>query len=251
MDPQTRPATRSITVVLPALNEEEELEGSVRITVAALQEWFDEFELLLYDDGSTDRTGAIADRLAAEIPGVQAFHHATPQSIGGVLRRGLGRARMQYFMWVDGKGATPRAALDRIFAQCGKADLVVPYAANQHERTWLRRAISWGFRSVLNLVFGLDLRQYTHLVLCETATARRLPIRTNSYAYQAEALIKMIKSGCSYVQVGVDDDFKREAGHSKAFRLQNVFGVAAFFARIVWDVRIVGVQLDPAQPERP
>jgi len=213
----------------------------VRTTVAALREWFDAFELLIYDDGSTDRTGAIADRLAAEIDGVRTFHHATPQSIGGVLRRGLERARMHYFMWVDGKGATPREALDRIFMHCGEADLVVPYAANQHERTWLRRAISGAFRNVLNLVFGLDLRQYTHLVLCETESARRVPIRTSSYAYQAEALIKMIKSGCSYVQVGVDDDFKREAGHSKAFRLSNVLGVAGFFFRIVWDIYVVGL----------
>lgn len=227
--------------MLPALNEEEELEGSVRTTVAALRDWFDEYELLVYDDGSTDRTGEIADRLAAEIDGVYAIHHSSPQSIGGVLRRGLDRARLQYFMWVDGKGATPRAALDKIFAHCGEADLVVPFAANQHERTPLRRFISRGFRAFLNFVFRLDLQQYTHLVLCETAIARAVPIRTSSYAYQAEALIKMIKGGCTYVQVGVEDDFKREAGHSKAFRVDNVLGVAAFFARILWDVYVVGV----------
>jgi len=222
--------------VLPALNEEAELERSVRTTVAALGQAFDDWELLVYDDGSTDRTGEIAARLAAEIDGVQAFHHATPQSIGGVLRRGLERARMHYFMWVDGKGATTREALDLIFAHCGQADLVVPYAANQHERTLLRRAISSAFRTVLNLIFRLDLRQYTHLVLCETAAMRRISVRTDSYAFQAEALIKLIKSGCTYVQVGVDDDFRREAVHSKAFRLRNVAGVAAFFGHILWDV---------------
>lgn len=230
------PEGRSITVVLPALNEEAELERSVRTTVAALRDAFDAWELLLYDDGSTDRTGEIADRLAREIDGVQAFHHATPQSIGGVLRRGLERAQMRYFMWVDGKGATPRAALDRIFAHCGEADLVVPYAANQQERTLVRRLISSAFRGVLNALFALDLRQYTHLVLCETAAARRISVRTDSYAFQAEALIKLIKSGCSYVQVAVEDDFSREAGHSKAFRLRNVLGVAAFFFHVLWDV---------------
>ncbi len=228
--------------MLPALNEEEELEGSVRTTVSALRDWFAEWELLVYDDGSTDATGAIAERLAAEIEGVVAFHHATPQSIGGVLRRGLERARMRHFMWVDGKGATPREALDRIFSHCGEADLVVPYAANQHERTRLRRAISRAFCATLNLIFGLDLRQYTHLVLCETAAARHVAVRTDSYAFQAEALIKMIKAGCSYVEVGVVDDFKREAGHSKAFRWRNVIGVAAFFLRVVWDVRVVGIR---------
>ncbi len=243
------PPARSITIVLPALNEEEELEGSVRTTVAALDHWFPAYELLIFNDGSTDRTGAIADRLAAELPHVRAYHHATPQSIGGVLKRGLGLARMRYFMWVDGKGATPRAALDRIFARCGEADLVVPYAANQHERTLLRRLISTAFRGTLNTLFGLRLRQYTHLVLCETEAARRVPIRTSSYAYQAEALIKMIRSGCTYVEVAVEDDFRREAGHSKAFRLSNVLGVAGFFFRIVWDVYVVGLPPAPRRAE--
>lgn len=229
------PADKSITIVVPALNEEEELAASVRTAAAAAQRWFDEHEILVFDDGSTDRTGEIADQLARDLPHVSAFHHHRPQSIGGVLRRGLEKAGMRYFMWVDGKGATTAEAFDRIFAACGEADLVVPYAANQHERQWIRRVISRLFVGSLNLVFGLDLKQYTHLVLCETATARRFPIRTSSYAYQAEALIKMIKGGCTYVQVGVDDNFGREAAHSKAFKPRNVLGVATFFFRIVWD----------------
>lgn len=227
---------RSISIVLPALNEEDELEGSVRTTIAALERWFDPWELLIFNDGSTDRTGEIADRLAAEFPAVRAYHHESPQSIGGVLRRGLQEARYRYFMWVDGKGATTPEAFDAIFALCGQADMVVPYASNQHERTLLRQVISRSFCFVLNTIFRLDLHQYTHLVLCETAAARRVPVRTASYAYQAESLIKMIKAGATYVQVGVEDDFKREAGHSKAFRLSNIFGVAAFFFQIVWDV---------------
>jgi glycosyltransferase involved in cell wall biosynthesis len=228
------PADKSITIVVPALNEEEKLEESVRTAAAAAARWFDAYEILVFDDGSTDRTGEIADRLAREMPAVVALHHTSPQSIGGVLRRGLERARMRYFMWVDAKGATTPEAFERIFAACGKADLVVPYAANQHERQWIRRIISRVFVGTLNLLFGLDLKQYTHLVLCDTATARRYPIRTSSYAYQAEALIRMIKGGCTYVEVGVDDNFSREASHSKAFKPRNVVGVAMFLLRVVW-----------------
>lgn len=229
------PSDKSITIVVPALNEEQELASSVRTAAGAAQRWFDEYEILVFNDGSTDRTGAIAEQLARELPHVSAFHHQRPQSIGGVLREGLEKARMRYFIWVDGKGATTSEALDRIFSHCGEADLVVPYAANQQERQWIRRLISRVFVGILNVIFGLDLKQYTHLVLCETATARRFSIETSSYAYQAEALIKMIRGGCTYVQVGVDDNFGREASHSKAFKPRNILGVAAFFFRIVWD----------------
>jgi len=226
----------SITIIVPALNEETHLEESVTTVVRAAEKWFDDYEVLVFNDGSTDRTGAIADTLAGRFKQVTAIHHATPQCIGGVIRSGLDRARMRYVIWVDGKGATPPEALDQIFAKKGEADLVVPFAWNQYERPWLRRIISRTFRRVLNTIFRLDLHQYTHLVLCETAVARQVRVRTSSYAYQAEALIKLIKSGCTYVQVGVRDNFALEGHKTKAFRPRNVGGVAAFFAYTLWDV---------------
>jgi glycosyltransferase involved in cell wall biosynthesis len=242
------PAEKSITIVIPALNEEEELARAVRIAAEAAARRFDEYEILVFDDGSTDCTGEIADQLAEELPQVLAFHHDRPQSIGGVLRSGLEKARMRYFMWADGKGATTPEAFERIFSHCGEADLVVPYAANQHERQWIRRVISRVFVGTLNVVFGLSIRQYTHLVLCETATARRFPVRTTSYAYQAEALIKMIKGGCTYVEVGVDDNFSREATHTKAFKPRNVLGVGGFFLRVIPDALLRRDIKHAAQP---
>jgi hypothetical protein len=67
-------------------------------------------------------------------------------------------------------------------------------------------------------------------------------VRTDSYAYQAEALIKLIKSGHSYVQVGVRDNFSREGVATKAFKPGNVFGVAAFLGRALWDVYVGGLK---------
>jgi hypothetical protein len=143
---------------------------------------------------------------------------------------------MQHVMWVDGQGVTSAEALERIFAERGKADLIVPYAANQEERNWLRRNIARVFRGTLNLIFGLDLRQYTHLVVAPREVVRNLRVRTDSHALQAEALVKMIKSGCTYVQVGVEDRFGVESRRSKAFRLRNVLGVASFLFLTIWDV---------------
>jgi dolichol-phosphate mannosyltransferase len=238
----------SITVIVPALNEETHLEEAVMTIVAAAQRGFEEYEVLVFNDGSTDRTGEIAEALAQRFKHVTAIHHDSPQCIGGVIRRGLERARMRYVIWVDGKGATPAEALDQIFARRGDADLVVPFAWNQYERSWMRRVISRLFRWVLNTTFRLQLHQYTHLVMCETKVARRIRVRTDSYAYQAEALIKLVKSGCSYVQVGVRDNFALEGRRTKAFKPRNVAGVVGFFVRTVWDVY---VRPDPEVHQQP
>jgi len=219
---------------MPALNEERGLPGAVEIVIGAVRRHFARYEIFIVDDGSTDRTGAIAEELAAEHPCVQAVHHVRPQGLGGVLREGLQRARMEYFIWVDGKGATTATALDQIFGLRDQADLVVPYATNQHERSWFRRTMSRAFHGMLNLLFRLSLKQYSHLVLCKTVAARSFDVCNNSYAWQAEILLRMIKSGYTYVQVGVEDNFATTVGQTKVFQFRNVVGVGSFLARMVW-----------------
>ena len=244
----------SITIVVPALDEERNLAGAVRTMIDVAERSLDNYEILIFNDGSTDRTGEIADELAAEHEHVFAFHHEQSKSIGGVLREGRRRARMEYMIWVDGKGATTAEALDAIFAKRGQADLIIPYPTNTIERPRRRRVVSWTFRTLVNTLFGLKLRYYLHLVMCRTELARQFTIRTNSYAYQAEALVKMIRSGCSYVEVGVRDRYDDEGRASKAFRLGNVLGVGAFLLRTLWDVyvrRDLGkVEPDAGQCER-
>src|SRR5262249_36464357 len=148
-------------------NEEAGLAQAVSILMDVLPRHFQQYEVLLYNDGSTDATGQIAEDLARCFDHIEVIHHARPQGLGRVLGAGLSRARMHYFIWVDGKGATTACALDRIFALRGRADLVIPYPTNQRERPLFRRLISRAFHGLFNLVFRLNLHYYTHLVLCE------------------------------------------------------------------------------------
>lgn len=228
----------SVTIVVPALNEERHLEPAVRIMVEGAKAWFDEFEILLFNDGSTDRTGEIAEALSREFPQVRAFHHPRPTCVGGVLREGFAAAKMHYAIYVDGKGATTRESLDTIFSHKGQADLVIPYDTNLAGRGLRRRIVSWCFRKLLNLLFWQRIRYYGTGALVKTEQLRRFRIRTNSYGFNAEMIIKMVRSGCSYVQVGVCDRHDDTGRKTKAFRWQNVRGIAAFLARTWWDVYV-------------
>ena len=245
----------SVTIVVPALNEEVNLERAVAVMVEAADRWFEDYEILVFNDGSTDRTGQIAEELAAKYEKVFAFHHDRPKCVGGVCREGYKRARMEYAIYVDSKGATARESLDRIFSLKGKADLVIPYDTNARRRTVLRRIISRTFTGLLNLLFALRLRYYGTGALCKASLIRRLRIRTSSYAYNAEMLIKMLRSGCSYVEVGIEDRHDDEGRCTKAFRWNNIRGIAVFLARTLWDVYIardyrVGAARRPADEQR-
>ena len=227
----------TLSVAVPARDEEANLEQAVAVMVPVIERHFSDYEIFIYDDGSTDRTGEIAERLASQYEHVSAFHNRPSIGLGGVVREGLKRARMEFFMYIDGKGATTAEALDLIFAARTEADLVVPYMANRGERALGRRVLSRLFVAILNTTFGLDLHYYNHLLLCRTEVARRADVRTASYAFQAERVIKLIKLGYSYVQIGVMDRFDQQGRRTKAFHLRNILGVAAFYIRVLRDVR--------------
>jgi dolichol-phosphate mannosyltransferase len=74
----------SICVLVPALNEADNLAPTVEALRLALSETVEAFEIIIVDDGSTDGTGELADRLAANLAGVRALHNP--------IRRGIGYA---------------------------------------------------------------------------------------------------------------------------------------------------------------
>jgi dolichol-phosphate mannosyltransferase len=235
----------TLSVVVPARDEEDNLAGAVETLLSVVDGRVDDYEVFIVDDGSTDGTGTVAERLASEHPRVFALHNEHPRGLGGVIRQGLERARMTHFLWVDGKGATTAEALDAILARGDEADLVVPYPVNQKERPMLRRLISRAFVGILNVTFGLRLHYYTHVLLCRTEAAAGVRVHSDSTAGLAERLIKLIKAGHSYVEVGVEDVYGDEGRRTKAFKLRNITGVAAFYLRTVWEVYVqkVGKQM--------
>src|SRR6185503_14662377 len=85
-------ALRSFTVVVPALNEEDNLRPTVESILKEIGPLASDLEVLVFDDASTARTGAVADELAAQDARVRAIHNPRRLNIGGSYKAGLGQA---------------------------------------------------------------------------------------------------------------------------------------------------------------
>src|SRR2546427_11519710 len=86
----------TVSVIIPALNEQENLAGAVTTVMEAIGDRFRDYELLIFDDGSTDSTGMIADRLAFENQHIRVIHNLRNMGFGYNFNRGVGLARMEY-----------------------------------------------------------------------------------------------------------------------------------------------------------
>ena len=228
--------TGSISIVIPALNEESVVEAVVRDIATQVVASFSDYEIILIDDGSTDGTGAIMDKLAAELPRVRAIHNPGNVGLGASYQRGVREARCTYMMMLCGDGGMPAASLPPIFAAVGSADIIAPYVTNLKTiKSPVRYFTSRTYTNLLNILFGQKIKYYNGLPVHRVDLLRQLKINSTGFAFQGEILTKLLRGGCSMTEVGVAG--AEMTRNSSALRLRGLINIAKVLALLVWEVR--------------
>jgi glycosyltransferase involved in cell wall biosynthesis len=229
--------TRTVSVIIPALNEEDNLAGAVTTVLEAIDGRFADYELLIFDDGSTDRTGQIADEMAAQNSRLLVVHNDRNLGLGCNYTKGAELARMEYVAWFPGDNEVPGEAVRAILDAIASAEIVVPYISNPQVRTWSRRLISASFVKLLNFLFGLRLRYFNGPCVYSRSLLLSVPIQSSGFACFAAILIRLILSGHSYVEIPIPTGIRRH-GRTKAFRLKNLASIVSTIAALFWDVHL-------------
>jgi len=214
----------SLFVIIPTLNEEKNILPTVEKVQRIVPKYFSTYSILVLNDGSTDQTGRLADELAEKCSHLKVIHHDRPMGLGYAYKLGVKLSQCEYFIMVSGDNEEHSSYFEEVFSHAGQRDIIIPYTANPEVRPLMRRLMSKLFVTILNLLFHMRLRYYNGCVLHRTEIINSIAIKTDSYAYQAEALIKLIRRGHTYKEVGVDIQ-PRVSGKSKAFRWKNVLSV--------------------------
>ncbi len=241
----------SLSIVIPALNEEAMLRSTVETLTGLLGPFFADYELLIIDDGSRDQTGTIADQLALANRRVRVVHHPDNRGLGYSYREGIQLATMEYVWWIpgDGGGLTSRDDLANIFGAVGKADLVLVYLLSEN-RPWHRQLLSRTYTALLNLAFGLRIKYYNGANVYRRVLLQNLPMTSDGHGLLAEVSVQLVKGGHGYVEVGMHNR-ERPGSSSNALRLKNIMRVARVLFRLFWRVQIAGDRKRGSSPKRP
>jgi glycosyltransferase involved in cell wall biosynthesis len=237
---------RTLSVLIPAYNEALNLEAAV-LDVLKAATGFDDVEVVIVNDGSTDATAEVADRLAQELPQVVAIHHAHNRGFAAAYETALGHAHNTYFTFVPGDHEVAFKSVRDIFGAVGKADLVVPYHGTPWKRTWTRRALTLICTTQLNVAFGWRLHYYQGPVVYPTVLARALPRTTRGFFFLAEMLVHALAAGYSFTEIGLTHQ-ERAYGRSKAVGLANIVQAQNAIVRLWWRVRVKRQRLVPQAP---
>ena len=218
--PEVAPITAAARVprlsyFFPAHNEEANLEGLVEEALATLPSIADEFEIIAVNDGSSDRTREIADRLAAANPGVvRVVHHDVNRGYGGALRSGFEAARFDLLCFTDGDRQFQVSDIARLTARMGEADapdVVVGYRIKRAD-PFIRIAYARTYKIANRVFFGLRVKD----VDCACKLFRRtaldgVRVESGGAFFSAELLIRTLQKERSIVEVGVPH-YARTAG---------------------------------------
>jgi glycosyltransferase involved in cell wall biosynthesis len=154
----------------------------------------------MVNDGSTDKTGIIMEGLAALNRKCHVVHNERNLGLGGAYKRGVSVACCDYLLIVAGDNAMPSSDMVRIMDKLGQADLLLPYLANKKLRTWSRRLGSFGYTKLINMIYRLSVPYYNGFVPRRNKLNQIKQV-SESYAFQAEIVVKLIKGGCTYIDI--------------------------------------------------
>ncbi len=224
-----------ITFFIPCLNEEHSIVPTLDKLGKVARELQLIFELLIYNDGSTDKTQVLVEQYAKDHPGIllQLINRKKRKGLGYNYIDGAFTGFGKYYMMICGDNSETEESLRAILAQKGRADIVVPYFADQDMRNFFRRKLSRVFTFLVNVLNGYRLKYYNGTVLHQRSNIMRWHPSSSGFAYQAEMLTIMLDEHKTYCEVKVANR-DREKGFSRAFHLQNMFSVAHSLLQIIF-----------------
>jgi glycosyltransferase involved in cell wall biosynthesis len=147
----------SLSVFFPCYNEEANVERTTEAALKACQSVTTDFEIIIVNDGSRDRTGELADQLAARHEKVRAVHNPTNHGYGSALQAGFKSAGKEWVFYTDGDGQFDLAEITRLVGMLGSHDIVSAYRIRRKD-SLVRRINGWGWTLLCNLLLGMRLK---------------------------------------------------------------------------------------------
>jgi glycosyltransferase involved in cell wall biosynthesis len=244
-----RPARPRLTFFFPAYNEEENVERMVERVLEDVAPLVDSLEVVIVDDGSTDRTPELADSLAAAHPAVRVVHQPN-RGYGGALQAGFASARGELIAFSDGDLqfdlAEFRLLLERLDHPQRPVDGVIGYRIKRRDPPH-RIFIAKSYNALASAAFGLRLRD----IDCAMKLFRRevfdgLPLDAEGPFLSAELLIKLRGRGARLAQIGVNH-FPRTAGSNTGASPLKILRTVRDLARLRWALwfdreRVLGIR---------
>lgn len=184
-----------LTVVVMAYNEVDSLGLVVQEIEVAVRSLGCSYEILIIDDGSSDGTEVLADRLQLSRDHIRCIHHLENSGLGGVYRTGFSEANGRFTTFYPADGQFPADIIQRFYPLMTRNALVLGYLRPQ-QRSMLAELLSWLERVLYWVLFG-PMPRFQGIVMFHTCLLTEFILVSSGrgWAVLMEFILRVIRAG--------------------------------------------------------
>ena len=222
---------------MPAFNEGPNITPVVReiVETVAKDPAIPSYEIVLVNDGSSDDTGCVMDRLAGELPQVRVFHHPVNRGFGAALKTGFSNSHGKAVTFISADGEMGIEHPLRLFKEMGDRDLML--SGRSRTVTAGREFLTQGVNWISRIVLGFWPEQSYGAWVIKGDVLRAIPLHSETGLVNLEIILYCRASGKSMALSGVQTVRPRLSGESKVTNLRTILNIFREMWRLRWRIR--------------
>lgn len=223
-----------LSVIMPALNEENNILLATKNVLDAFEDFKIEGEIIVINDGSTDRTESLVKELMERDSRVRMVKHDSPKGIGRSFWDGVDHARGEAVIMMPGDNENDSCEIFRYYRLLEHVDIVIPFVFNKEVRSLFRNALSLVYRFIINTTFLVNFNYTNGTVLYRKSLLKELDYRSSGFFFQTDILIRTVKKGYLFAEVPYRLGVRNE-GVSRAVSFPSLLKVMRGYMRLLND----------------
>jgi glycosyltransferase involved in cell wall biosynthesis len=229
---------KSLSVFFPCYNEEKNVEESVRKTKAVMSEIADDYEIILVNDGSRDKTLEVANRLAQEDPHVKVVNHEINRGYGGAVKSGFQAAAKEWVFFSDGDLQFDMNELKSFVPFTDQYDAVIGYRIKRAEG-FGRARNAYLFKLFVTALFQLGVRDIDcAFKLIRTSQVKKFTLISDGAVISTELLFRLKRNGVKFKELPVHH-YLRQHGTQTGAKLKVILKAGVESLKLFWRTRIL------------
>lgn len=213
---------KSLSIFFPVYNDAEKIADLVQKADKTAKELSDDYEIICVDDGSTDKSFQVLEKLKYDFPKLKIIHHQKNKGYGGALISGFKNASKEWVFYTDGDGQyNPEELLSLVSVLDENIDVVNGYKINRSDPI-LRKIFGTINNFLIHLFFPIPISDIDcDFRLIKSSILKSIKLNSVSGTICAELILKLKKQNARFAEVGVHH-YKRKFGKSEFFKLPKI-----------------------------
>ena len=233
------PNAPSISLFFPAWNEEDYVERAVTRAQTVLSRLTDDFEIIVVNDASTDRTQEIAEGLSSRIPQLRVISHPVNLKLGGAMRTGFAASTKDIVVYSDMDLPFDLNELERALHLMTylEADMICAFRFDRTSEGPKRILYSFVYNTLIRSLFDIQIKDVNFsFKVVHRRVLEAVELKSQGSFIDAELVAKSIRMGFRVFQMGVDY-FPRTRGVSTLASPSVIVKMVRELANLFGDVR--------------